>query len=118
MSIRFCLDMIPPYPPSINESYGPFGFYKFGVGCWQYDLGFPGSKLYDGAVEYINTEHFCTEPKYINPYAFRYVLFDGVSATKSMAPVLDSNIPDSVVQGEAVNAVVGKGLPLLLKMFP
>jgi hypothetical protein len=104
-----------PLPAVINQSYMPFGFYKLGLGCWQYQnaaLGDAGN--YDGEIEWINTLRFVTQPKYANPSGFRYWFQPGIVALVTPNLILPTNVPDIIVNGTAYNMVSGENMPLLL----
>jgi hypothetical protein len=106
------IDIDSPYDTTINESYAPFGFYKFGVGCWQYaNASNNNGQLYDGAVEWINTPHFTTQPKYANPVGFRYVLFGSTTAKFTTAPTIQAAAPNMFVNGQAYNPTTGLNMP-------
>lgn len=96
-----------PFPPQIDQSYEPFGFYKFGLCCWQYE-GF------DGQIEWINTQFFCTEPKYPGPTAFRYWFQKNVFALVQVVPTIRSDMQSFKINGVNVNPATGDGMPLLL----
>ena len=87
-------------PASVNKSYGNFGFYKFGLGCWAYDVN--GIQR-DGEVEWINTTPWCSQPKYPNPICFRYWFAPGVIASVHLEPTVRTDIADTVVAGIAMN---------------
>lgn len=103
--MRFLLDVYNPIPKQLNETYHPFGYYNFGVFCWIYDG-------YDGQVEFINTMHFCSEPKYSSPSAYRIHLARGVIANMQVIPTIRTDTADSVIAGVIANLVTGKGMPL------
>lgn len=97
-------------PPDINESYRPFGFYKFGLGCWCYNVN--GREM-DGEIEWINTLRFCSRPKYPNPTCFRYRVDSRLKVSISMEPLVRTDIADTVVAGIATNWALAKGLAAL-----
>jgi hypothetical protein len=104
--------ILPPIPPWINQSYTPFGFYKFGCCCWQYQD--PLGNVWDGEVEWINTQNFVTKAKLGSVYGFRWFLWEGLLATFN--PVLEVAVqaPSIEVNGTFVNPVTGEGFPLLI----
>lgn len=103
------IDVQTPFPPQINQSYVPFGFYKFGCCCWVYEGG------YDGVVEWINTQHFVTEPKLPSPISFRYWFALGVTALVTPIIRVNNSVPDIELNGTFYNPVSGKNMPLLLE---
>jgi hypothetical protein len=101
-----------PLDPNINQSYAPFGFYKFGVCCWTYQNQVDGN-VYDGIVEFINTQYFMTQAKYANPTGFRYNLFGNNTALVTFQPTIQNAAPDVSINNIAYNPTTGKGMPLI-----
>lgn len=107
-----------PFPPGVADSYIPFGWYKFGMCCWTYQGDGLQVDGYNGETEWINQQFFYTEPKYANPYAFRYWLIAGVSAMIVPFLQVKSVPPDILINGLTVNPATGKGMPLILPPPP
>lgn len=105
--MRLLLDVIPPIPPGVNRSYGNFGFYKFGLFCWVYDG-------YDGQVEWVNTEHFCTEPKYRHPTLARFWLQKNVIYQVKVKLQIDESLPGMIINNTLYNAATGVNMPFKL----
>jgi len=117
----------PPYPPLLNRSYGDFGYWNFGLGCWVYnptgvqvfvpsfDLEFDlGSvDLYCGEIEWINTPTFISQPKYPNPHHFRYWFKPGVNYKIFAEASAKITIPDMTFNKTPFNMVTGKNMPLI-----
>ena len=101
------IDIQPPIPPNVNQSYMPFGWAKYGVCAWVYNG-------YRGESEWINFNHFVTEPKYKNVTAFDYWFASGVSAIVTPLLEVDSAVPDITINGITYNMATGKNMPLLL----
>jgi hypothetical protein len=82
---------------------------------WEYaddSLG-AGGQPHKGAIEWINFPEFITYPKYPHPIAFHYWFHVGVHAHVSVVPEIRTDVADAVLQGIAVNLLVGRGLALL-----
>src|ERR1700754_1183117 len=103
--MQMLIDIQSPFPPGVDQSYIPFGFYKFGLCCWVYEGG------YDGAIEWINTQHFVTEPKYQNPVSFRYCFLGGTIGTVTPKLVVNTSVPDITINTKVVNMATGKEIP-------
>ena len=101
--MRILIAVQAPIPPQVSQSYSPFGWYKLGVCCWNYS-GF------DGAVEFINTLNFCTEPKYSNPTSFRYSLAPGLTAILTPFLEIAGTPPGITINGQVVNPATGEGM--------
>ena|SRR5579872_4270248 len=113
--MRMYVQIQPPIPPQINQSYIPFGYWNFGLCCWQYSAdGDLSGQAFDGAIEWINTMNFVTEPKYNNPVAFRYFLKAGLSAIVYPSISVNVKVPDISINGTFYNAVTGKGMAVPL----
>lgn len=97
-----------PVPTNINQSYIPFGFYKLGVLCWQYEGG------WDGEIEWINTLRMVTQPKLPNPIGLRYWFQPGVTAILTPVITITASPPDITLDGVAYNAATGKNMPLIV----
>lgn len=97
-------------PASVNQSYGKFGFWKFGLGCWVYSIN---GIDYDGEIEWINTLNFCSSPKLKNPKCFRYRLAPGLKFYRHIVSVPISGIADAVIGGVARNWAKNKNLDTL-----
>jgi hypothetical protein len=106
--LRINIDINTPFDTSINQSYIPFGFYKFGICAWVYDGG------YRGACEWINTQHFCTEPKYANPISLDYCLFGSTTALITPVFVITGAAPDVILNNIPYNAATGLNMPIPL----
>jgi len=109
------MDILPPWPAKIDDSYPPFGFYKFGLWVWQYGYNASNpNQLYDGRIEWITTQHFCTTPEWPDVKGYRYHLRPGVQASLKVVPWIREDIPDTIINGVAINLIRGTGLPLVL----
>jgi hypothetical protein len=91
-------------PAYLNRSYGDFGYYNFGICCWQYDNR-------DGAIEWINTLYFITESKMDNVTGFRYWLKPGLNALFTPYPHVPT-FPALNINGLQVNPATGQGYPI------
>lgn len=123
----FVAKIDPPRSIFANSSYGSFGYYKLGLGCWVYnpallEVSFPQFGLdvnigqlglYEGAVEWINTLTFLTEPKYANPLFFKFWFQPGVVYTAQVLPSQKITVPDMFFGPSPLNLVTGKGMPLV-----
>jgi hypothetical protein len=105
--MKMLIDILPPIPPGVNQSYLPFGWAKYGVCAWVYDG-------YRGETEWINFQHFVTEPKYQNVTAFDYWFQHGVTAIIKAKLEVNSKVPDISINGVNYNMATGKNMPLLL----
>lgn len=105
--MRVNISVVPPLPAWIDTSYGDFGFYKLGLCCWNY-AGF------DGAIEWINTLTFCTEPKYSSPSELRIWMRPGI--VWLAVPILQINFspPDITINNKTYNVTTGKNMPVVL----
>ena len=104
--MRMIINIQPPIPPSIDMTYLPFGYGKFGLCCWTYDQNC------DGIVEWINTMNFITESKMDGVTGFRYFLRAGLYA--NLTPLIHvPNAPPISIGGFNVNPLTGAGLPLV-----
>jgi hypothetical protein len=72
--------------------------------CWTYNG-------YDGEIEWVNTMHFCTEPKYNAPTGIRYSFREGLIWVGNLQPSPLPLIPDFIVNGIATNLLSGKNMP-------
>jgi hypothetical protein len=105
--MQILIDVQPPYPPQINQSYTPFGFWKFGCCAWVYNG-------YRGQIEWINSPHFVTEPKYANPTSFDYYFNVGVIAVVTPNLQVDTKAPGIILNDVLYNMASGEGMPILL----
>jgi hypothetical protein len=128
--VAIYIDIQQPIDATINQSYAPFGFYKFGLGCWQYQASGPGVALpvapssflsggvsaggvYDGEIEWINTLQFTSQPKYANPVGFRYMLLGKTSAIVRLLPTPNGiAAPNVGINGVPYNPTTGLNMPL------
>lgn len=110
--MEMLIDIQTPVPSNINQSYIPFGFYKLGVCCWQYQGG------YDGEIEWINTLHFKTQPKYANPVGFRYWFALNVIALITPNITITASPPDITLDGTPYNPATGKNMPVSVPIEP
>lgn len=105
--MRFLCDISTPIPGYVNQSYMPFGFWKFGLMCWVYDG-------YRGEVEWINSLKFVSEAKYADPAGVDYFFQKGVIFKVQLVPHVSVNLQDIVLNGIPFNPATGKGFPLIL----
>lgn len=106
--MRMQIDIQDPIPPWINNTWQPFDYYKFGLCCWVYSGG------YSGEIEWINSKHFCTEPKFGDPQAFRYCFQKGIIATVTPVIQITANVQDTIINGTNYNLVKGTNLTKLI----
>src|ERR1700721_1547828 len=93
-------DLVGQVPPGFAVSYGAMQYGIYGRGWWLYapgqltvdglSVGSPGN-IYAGEVEWINSQHWLSYPKYENPYAFQYNLARGVIMTAQAQVTVSSN---------------------------
>lgn len=106
-NLRARIEILDPEPSSLGYSYGDMRFTKYGVCAWSYNG-------YRGAIEWVNSKRFITEPKMSGVTGFDFYFVPGVLAKVTFVPVVRDDLPGVYINGVPVNPATGQGFPIAL----
>lgn len=96
-------------PPNVNQTYKPFNYGIYGLGCWVYKTATDGD--FHGQIEWINMQRWRSSAPGAGAKYFRVHLVPGVRATIKAQLEIPGASPDVLIDAVLTNLLSGKNIP-------